>query len=47
MIFEENSGLLVAHLVDAIDECIDMDPSFQLQRTGEGATTSYHEEPET
>jgi hypothetical protein len=32
VIFEENSGLVEAHPIDAIDECIDADPLFRQQQ---------------
>ena len=32
MLFEENSGLASAHLVDSINECIDPDPRFHQTR---------------
>jgi hypothetical protein len=44
MIFEENSGLAAAHLVDTIDDCIDADPLFAQMRVERAALAPAMEE---
>jgi S1-C subfamily serine protease len=44
VVFEENSGLVAAHFIDAVDECIDTDPRFMQQSIVEEPTPAPAEE---